>query len=97
MRWTVAITTQFPNMQCAQYHHAARTSPSPREARAGRGLGRWVRLRGMYELGKPLSLALSPLLRRRERESAHFLRGGTDEMRCASESLAAPRVKIPSD
>src|SRR5258708_434481 len=45
-------------------------APSPREGRAGRGLGRGVRTLSNHSVGDPLSLALSPLFRRGEREFA---------------------------
>ena len=45
-------------------------SPSPREGRAGRGLGRGVWKHSSDMLEMPLSLTLSPLLRRGERELA---------------------------
>src|SRR5438034_11536112 len=43
-------------------------SPSPREGRAGRGTGRGAVRRELLIIGFPLSLTLSPLLRRGERE-----------------------------
>ena len=61
------------NWAGASGHHHQRercVAPSPREARAGRGLGRGVRFCARDVDWMPLSLSLSPLLRRGEREWA---------------------------
>ena len=58
------------------YHCQEYVTPSPREGRAGRG----ARFYGFDVVWRPLSLTLSPLIRRGERES-FVCDGGGIEMR----------------
>src|SRR6266446_8236723 len=63
------VTTASSAGASRYYHHCQwRLTPSPREARAGRGSWRGGRFFGYNVLAPPLSLTLSPLLRRGARE-----------------------------